>query len=104
MSETSTVADVLKACTRKQKEELFAAVARELLGAADSPVVSLRDEANRTVAYLLPAWDSTKEYGADYSPAFFLEMARRTATPANAVSWPEFQALLDSDDAVAPTK
>ncbi len=104
MSESSQMAEVLRSCTRKQKEELFAAVAREFLSDADSPVVSLRDETNQTVAYLLPAWNSAHEYGADYSPSFFLELARRAATASNSMSWPEFQALLDSDDAAAPTR
>ncbi len=89
----------IKNWTPQQKKDVLAALARELLGKTSNCCVEVQDEKNRPVAYLLPAFDTSKEFGCDFTPEFFLELLRRAATPENSITWQEMQDLLDEDDA-----
>jgi hypothetical protein len=79
-----------------EKRRMWAALTREMVAANPGGVTAVNDDADRPVAYVLPAHDPTTEYGSDWTVGYLLELQRRAATADDSAPWSDVRGRLAS--------
>jgi hypothetical protein len=80
----------------QDKKRLLAALTRELGANNPGGVVSVTENGDTPMVYLLPAHDPAAEYGTEWTVGYLLELQRRAATLDDSAPWSDVRGRLAS--------